>query len=153
MKKFLILFFGAITLWACNNAESNKRGKDTASNTAHQHNNEQASLTLNHGEKWKSDESTNKNVEELKVTVSRFNENKNKSLADFHAAAGELQTGLDKMIKECRMQGADHDALHLWLEPVLKNVNSLKTVTSEAEASKLFSEIGARINSYKQYFE
>jgi phage-related tail protein len=41
--------------------------------------------------------------------VSRFSENKSKSLSDFQTAAGELQTGLDKMIKECRMQGADHD--------------------------------------------
>ena len=153
MKKFLILFFGAITLWACNNAESNKRGKDTASNTAHQHNDEPASLSLNQGKKWKSDESTNKNVEELKATVSRFSENKSKSLSDFQTAAGELQTGLDKMIKECRMQGADHDVLHLWLEAVLKNVNGLKRVTNETQALKLFSEISERINIYNQYFE
>ncbi len=69
------------------------------------------------------------------------------------AAGNELQTGVDKMIKECRMQGADHDALHLWLEPLMKNVAALKKAASEQEASQALAGITERLDMYTQYFE
>ncbi|HYK56544.1 MAG TPA: hypothetical protein VEV15_08680, partial [Flavisolibacter sp.] len=142
------------TLWACNNAESNKKEEATTfEDHASPHEEARATLILNNGAKWKSDESTNSNVAQLKAVTSRFHENKNKSLADYITAGNELQTGVDKMIKECRMQGADHDALHLWLEPLMKNVAALKKAASEQEASQALAGITARLDMYTQYFE
>ncbi len=72
------------TLWACNNAESNKKEEATTSEDhASPHEEAPATLVLNNGAKWKSDESTNSNVAQLKAVTSRFHENKNKSLADY----------------------------------------------------------------------
>jgi hypothetical protein len=152
MKKFLMLALFASTLLACNNVE-NKNEEAAKPVEATQPHEEARTLTLSNGAKWQSDESTTRNVKELQAIVNRLNENKNQTLENYTAVANELQPGLDKMIKECRMQGADHDALHLWLEPLLANVNSLKKATVKENASKTFIEIEQHVNSYNQFFE
>ena len=78
---------------------------------------------LNEGAKWKADLTTKKNVGlMLKVmTEHRYlalSESKNLSVA--------LQARVDLLIKECRMQGRDHDALHKWLEEVLDKMKDLE---------------------------
>jgi hypothetical protein len=154
MKKFLVFLLCISTLWACNNAESNNKEEATTfEEHASRHEEGQATLTLNNGAKWKSDESTNNNVAQLKAITSRFNENGNTSLADYTSVGTELQTGVDKMINECRMQGADHDALHIWLGPLVKNVTDLRNAANEKEAAKLLAGIKERLNMYTQYFE
>jgi hypothetical protein len=137
-------------LFACTNTGTEKKETIQATEEAHH---EATKLTLNNGAKWKSDESTNKNVAELEAITDRFTINQPKLTADFTNVANELQAGLDKMIKECRMQGADHEALHQWLEPLMKSVNELKKAGDEKEASKLFDEIREQLNNYHQYFE
>ncbi|HTM92143.1 MAG TPA: hypothetical protein VL095_06990 [Flavisolibacter sp.] len=149
MKKLLILLCIS-SLFACTNAGTEKKETIQAPEETHH---EATELALNNGARWKSDESTNKNVAELEAITDRFTTNQPKLTADFTSVANELQTGLDKMIKECRMQGADHEALHQWLEPLMKNVNELKKANDEKEASKLFNEISEQLINYHQYFE
>jgi len=152
MKKILTLVLFASTLLACNNVETKNEEAAKPAETTKTYA-EAGTLTLNNGAKWKSDESTTSNVKELQAIVNRFNENKNQTIENYISVAKELQTGLDKMIKECRMEGADHDALHLWLEPFLPNVNSLKKAIVKDDASKIFIEIDQHLNSYNQFFE
>ena len=151
MKKGLILLCIS-SLFACNNAAENKEESVQTTEDAHPH--EKASTpALNNGAKWKSDESTNRNVAELEAIVNKFNTTQPKLTADFINVANELQNGIDKMIKECRMEGPDHEALHQWLEPLLENVAALKKATTEKEALKLFDSIREQLETYHQYFE
>lgn len=151
MKRILMLLLCLSSLLACNHDEPNKEKGDTTEHN-HQHS-EAPMLTLNNGAKWNSDESTNKNVSELETIIHRWHGNTNKVLPDYQTAGNELQAGLDKMIRECRMKGPDHDALHLWLEPLLKNVRDLKKASREKEAAAVFHQIDERIKNYHQYFE
>jgi len=64
-----------------------------------------------------------------------------------------LQAGIDQMIKECRMKGPDHLALHKWLEPLMEQVNQLKQATNAASAKIHFSEVKKRLNIFNQYFK
>jgi len=137
-------------LLACNNTTTEK--KEATPEVDHQHS-EVTTLKLNNGVKWKTDESTNKNVAELEAIANRFHNDTTKQVADFTAFANEMQTGLDKMIRECRMQGADHEALHQWLEPLLNNVGALKKAVDKKEGPKLFEEIRERLQNFHQYFE
>lgn len=151
MKILLMLLLCLGSLIACKQAET-KKEQDTTTEHAH-HKAEAPALTLNNGAKWNSDESTNKNVGDLETIMHRWRENKAKTLADYQTAGNELQSALDKMIRECRMKGPDHDALHLWLEPLLKNVNDIKMATNESKAENVFHEIDERIKNYHLYFE
>lgn len=151
MKKLLILLCIS-SLFACNNAADNKKESVQTTEDAH-HREKVATPALNNGAKWKSDESTNRNVAELEAIVNKFNTMQPKLTADFINVANELQSGLDKMIKECRMEGPDHEALHQWLGPLLENVAALKKVTTEKEALKSFDGIREQLETYHQYFE
>lgn len=152
MKKLLMLLFTS-SLLACNNAENKKGQTGLSTEDAHYPATSATTLALNNGAKWKADESTNKNVSELKTIAKRLNDNKSKTLVDYTTAASELQTGLDKMIKQCRMQGPDHEALHQWLKPLLEDVTNLKKATDEKKASEFFSAVSERLKIYHQYFE
>jgi hypothetical protein len=57
------------------------------------------------------------------------------------------------LISKTLNYGADHEALHQWLEPLMKSVNELKKANDEKEASKLFNEISEQLTNYHQYFE
>lgn len=153
MKKLLVMLLCAGALWACTNAEQSKEPVVKAAETSHEHESAATGLTLNNGKKWNSDEPTNRNVADLKAIVARFDAKSNKAVGDYTAFASEFGTGLDKMIKECRMQGPDHEALHQWLEPLLAKTADLKKATTEAEAATLFHGIHERLNEYNTYFE
>lgn len=160
MKKIVVLLLCATIFWACdNNGEAKKENtshdiKGThheAVEGTHQEEGD-TSLSLNDGVKWKSDKSTNKNVAELQQVISNFYKHKNKSAAGYSAVAQELQIGLNKMINECRMKGAEHDALHLWLYPLLKNVKDLKEAKGIEASGKEFDRIAQQVKNYSNYF-
>ncbi len=117
------------------------------------HGKDQSTLALNNGEKWKADESTNANVASLEKALDRFYNMGEKKLEDYKTLQTSLQAGIEKMVKECRMKGADHDALHLWLEPLMKMVRDLGKVKSEEQSAAALETINRQIKMYPQYFQ
>ena len=51
------------------------------------------------------------------------------------------------------MSGPDHDALHLWLEPVLKSTADLKNAKSMEEAEVISGAIIEDIDKFNTYFK
>ena len=107
-------------------------------------------LRLNNGAKWKADSTTLSNVALLKGIVSAAKE---EGRGGYIQTANQLQDGLNKMIRECKMKGADHDALHLWLEPLIEKTKELKQITSAKNAAVILNEIKKQVNLFEQYFE
>lgn len=151
MKRLIMMLTLTGLLWACNSGSSADSAATTTNTENHTH--EASELTLNNGQKWKADAPTNENVVDLRTIAQNFSAEPHTAIADYQILNGDLQKGLDQMIKECKMQGPDHDALHLWLEPLLKDVNSLKAATDIPSAEKIFQTICERLEVYNQYFE
>ena len=154
IKKILSIIAIAGLLLACN---SNKeQGKNTGPESAsdqHEHSENGSELVLNNGAKWKADSVTNNNVTDLHTIADNFRILPSPSAGEYQILSNDLNNALNKMIKECKMTGPDHDALHQWLEPVLKETNELKNVSDTATARKSFKDIGQRIDQYHNYFE
>ena len=134
----------AVALVACS-TEANKAGRDFR----------QASLdklpgaqNTNPGAiKWKADLTTKMNVGlMLKVMTERryldVSERKNLSSA--------LSSRIDVLVKECRMQGPDHEALHKWLENVIDKMKHLEKGTGY---KKSVEELRGQIESFYFLFE
>lgn len=109
-------------------------------------------LVLNNGGKWKVDKITNDNVASLQQMVKPANGKPGKSLKDYHMAGVALQNGITKMIKECRMKGSDHQALHKWLEPLMELVSKLSRAPDARAAARSYTATTAQLNLYNQYF-
>ncbi len=142
-------------LMACNANDSSSKENivNTADTEEHNHENAVHGLALNDGAKWHADMPTNENVKALQTIAADFNKSYHTALGDYQKVSDELKSGLDKMIKECRMKGADHDALHKWLEPLLQQVQALEAARETKDAKELFDEIRKQLMLYDQYFE
>ena len=153
VKHAAVFILAAGFLLACNLAE-NKETKSqteqaTETDTHHEHETS-AKLSLNNGAKWKADSSTNNNVKDLYNVIADANP---VMLEDYQKTGKLIQTGINKMINECRMQGPDHDALHHWLEPLMEMNKKLSGVTSVNEGKELFEMIRKHLEKYPEYFD
>jgi hypothetical protein len=148
MKKASLLLLGCtLLLFACNSTSDK-----TEEHTEHPHS-KTSELALNNGAKWKADSITNHNVVALKTIADNFRIKPAPSVNDYQLLGNDLKNGLDKMIKECKMTGPDHEALHQWLNPLLKENNELKIVTDTAVAKSVFNSIDKQLDEYHNYFE
>jgi hypothetical protein len=169
MKKFLLSFFSAAILFGCNTqnpgtAEDHSDHDHATATTQAAGDNSQAvssdatALTtgvpsLNDGAKWKADASTNENVASLKSMIDQFKTNADPEVKDYQEFQAKFTAGISKMVTECKMQGPDHDALHVWLEPLMKDNKDMKDLDSKEALASAFYTISQRVDLYPQYFE
>lgn len=149
MKKSLFLLLCTSLLFACN--ELPDKSKDDKK-VIHE-SNQTTELALNNGTKWKADSVTNHNVANLRSIADNFKLKSTPSPSNYQKLSADLNTGLNKMIKECKMTGADHDALHMWLQPILEEKAELKNNTDTEIAGTIFKSIDKRLDNYNNYFE
>ena len=57
------------------------------------------------------------------------------------------------MVAECTMQGNDHNALHVWLEPLLEKTKALGKATALENASSILQQLETQVNLFPQYFQ
>jgi CRISPR/Cas system CSM-associated protein Csm2 small subunit len=158
MNRFIKTIVFLITIGimtSCNSPAGNKTEtpkKDSVKVTPDEHS-EHETLSLNNGNKWKADSVTNNNVKNLQNIIDNFNRRQDKSLTAYKNAAADLQSGLDKMISECKMQGPDHEALHKWLEPLIEKVKTLKQSSTKEDAVTTLEAIIVHLKLYTEYFE
>lgn len=110
-------------------------------------------LVLNDGNKWKVDANTGKNIKEIEKIIADFKTINAPSTEDYQELNGALARALNKTIQQCTMTGADHDALHYWMAPILKENPKLKDITTAEKSKATFDLIDNRIQLYHQYFE
>lgn len=152
MKKILSIF-SLLFIFSCNqgNETTTPAANDSISHA--ENTGDQGAVSLNNGSKWKADTITNRNVLELKTMADNFRIKPFPSVQDYQLVGNDLKAGIDTMLSQCKMKGSDHEALHHWLEPVLKNVNDLKNTSDSAAGRQLFGLIDSQLRNYKNYFE
>ena len=149
MKRILLILLITNLLLACN-AESDNEHKMVTDSVVHEHTEAASVLVLNNGNKWKADSVTVTNAETLQAIIASANP---KNLEDYSKISTDINEGLNKMIKQCTMKGADHDALHLWLEPLMKKVKELGESSTVDKAISILHELETQVNLFPQYFE
>ena len=151
MKRVFSILLAGLLIASCNNEVAKEPAVKEAE--GHHHHDEDHGLSLNDGKKWNSDESTNTNVQALQSAMEQFSSVQSPEMEDYKFLAANLQSAIDKLVKECRMEGKDHDMLHAWLEPLMKQVRELEASTETSGASAKTKEISAQLGLYPQYFE
>lgn len=150
--KFFFLATGLIFIAACSNHKESPASNEPKPADKQEHTMKAGELSLNNGMKWKADRNTSYNVKYLQVLLENFNTT-DKSVYSYKKLGTKLQAGLDKMIIECRMKGADHEALHKWLEPLVGQVKKLNEAETSEESAQQLTTIAQQIQLYSQLFE
>ena len=148
--------FSAIVIFllivGCTPSE-NKTEESPKEEHSHHQAEESEKLTLNNGVRWITDESTKRNVIAIRDLVISLDEKQLQTIENYHTAADEIKAKTNILIKECKMQGADHDALHLWLYPLLDDIKALSISTEPETSKQLFESILHRLYAFDTYFE
>lgn len=155
MNKLLIILLVTNLLWACNNPRHSDNIEASDSIESHHQPIEMTAekLSLNNGVRWKVDSTTNGNAKNLLFIVEKFDPGPEKSMTEYQQVAVDLQLGLNKMIGECKMKGADHQALHKWLEPLIQQVTVFKQASTKEDAVRSLEDIHTQLNLFAKYFE
>ena len=148
MKRCFVFLVSAVLFMACHNTdESVSHNRSTTFQEE-----ATAPVRLNKDHRWTADAATNKNVAWLQQKAAKRNGQPHDKAEDYQQTAAALQTGLNQLIKDCTMKGKDHDALHLWLEPLLQDNRALQTVTDVNAGDRLFHSVRTRLADYNLYF-
>ncbi len=108
---------------------------------------EPVTIALINNQKWNADDATNSNVDRI-VDVATDKRYEDVQMRDQFLT--EMQSALDRLVKECKMKGADHDALHVWLERVMGDVKKIKA-DSENYTSNIL-QLRSDVLVYSKYF-
>ena len=149
------LLFSLLFFFACRNAGEASTKTDHTTTAASEVEHESAhtgTLSLNNGEKWKADANTQAHAAKLNTLVAGFDVDA-ASVADYHSYAAALQSELDSLISDCKMKGADHEALHLWLMQVLEDVKNLKKVSAPGAGKEVAEQLAADVQKFNIYFQ
>jgi hypothetical protein len=105
-------------------------------------------VPLDNGMKWKADEGTKKNVAAL---IQVLNDTVYADDADRTQLYTDIRAKIDVLVAECTMKGEAHQALHNWLQIVLKDVKELKEGNNEY--NKAYAALKKDVESFYQAFE
>lgn len=163
--KLKLILLSSIFAFFMSCKDSNQNTETAETETEHHHDSDEMNshdehgmeagtvLALNKGEKWKSDDPTNMHAQNLIVLNQEFRPKAaDANLEMFRNYADMLQQELNGMIKDCKMEGPDHDALHLWLEPILNGIKNLKNAENEEKAKEIDTDLSEKIMKYDQFF-
>ena len=147
MNKILISL--SLFIMACSNNVSQAEATDTEqekhdATTSVVHN----SLQLNKGAKWKADEATRKNVA---AVVNVINDSSHMGPNNRTQLTKQLQIKIDTLVQQCKMKGPDHDALHVWLEQVLHDLQEVKA--EDHDYQKSYAALKKDVESFYVFFE
>lgn len=145
----IILFFGLT--FSCSTSHDKKVDDHPAE--THQETPE-LTLSLNNGAKWKSDESTFTGMKRLELTLFNFSKDfKEPTINDYNKLGEALANINADIIKQCSMEGKDHDQLHILLAPMLENVDVIKKGTDPVQVEENVQELRSAITKFFAHFE
>ena len=107
-------------------------------------------MQLNEGGKWKANIETTKGVNNMMEIIEG---SKPGTADDYHLIASKLNDEKNILVKECTMEGASHDNLHIFLHPLIEKIGALGKVEKIEEGAELQHSIHENLKWYFNYFE
>lgn len=135
MSRFILLI--VIFLAACTGSVKNESSE---AHSAENRGDSLISFQRDNGKKWKADSATKHHVATMQRLVNDVMFNNPKAAREL---ASELKRNVNLLVKDCSMKGADHDALHVWLEALLENIKAL-----EKEEADEYAEVRQKIQQH-----
>ena len=107
-------------------------------------------IKLDKGSKWDANLETTESV--MKMTSIIAN-NPTKIVEDYHSLSTELNEVKNYLVKNCTMEGASHDNLHVFLHPLIEKIGALGKVTNVEEGEKIKNSIKENLDAYSKFFQ
>jgi hypothetical protein len=142
----IIMVFAVAFLASCTNRKEATQASNPETHTSHAVEDDAAELHLNNGRKWQLDDSTRENIALLDGLLEGPLTGK-----DPKQLGIDLQQRTNELVSECRMEGPDHDALHVWLEDYIKDLKHFREAEPDGEAA--YALLREDMNKFHVYFK
>lgn len=106
-------------------------------------------IVLNNDIKWQANIETTDGVKEMLTLIK---DNKTTTIDDYKKLGVTLNNAKNTVVKECTMEGASHDNLHVWLHPLIEKIELLQKIQNAEEGAQLTSNIKMHLEGYYDYF-
>ena len=150
------LILALVFALSCSSPTDN-HGAKKVEQTEDKHQDEASTVTelrLNNGAKWSSDESTFSGMKRLEISLFNFEEKNSNPTVENYNSLGDALANIDKdIISQCKMQGKDHDQLHILLAPMLANVDVIKNDSNKMTISENKIALNKSVQIFFEYFE
>lgn len=154
----LMLLIGLAT--SCGNTHDHKHSSDEKHESVDHHQSEtseskpEIKMSLNNGNKWKSDEPTYTSMRLMEVTLNNFIKNNSDAGEAEYQELGTTLSGItQEIINNCSMKGEAHEELHNVLIPMLSNVGNIKNATDKPTGKLNVEALNDALNLFFEYFE
>lgn len=152
-----IIFLAAVIGISCggnsdaDRSDTSEHHHETMMEEEHHHHDGENELTLNKGEKWHLDSITNVNFKSLLAMTDKYPD-VDASPEQIKDYGNDVKSGIGQLVKDCTMKGPDHEALHAWLSPVMRQMNTLTDSTDAAPDAKVYDSLRRQIKIFDEYF-
>ena len=153
MRKIIILIpVISLFLFSCGNTsnEKSKEQTETIAHEEHQHNDENETIELNNGAKWKVDPNMITHIRNMESDVISFAKVDQK---DYKSLSEKLQSNIDSLTSNCTMKGKAHDELHKWLVPFIELSEQFDATQDLTEQEKIYHDFKKAFVEFNIYFE
>lgn len=106
-------------------------------------------IVMNNDIKWQANIETTDGVREMLTLIK---DNKTTTIDDYKKLGVTLNNAKNTVVKECTMEGASHDNLHVWLHPLIEKIELLQKIQNAEEGAQLTSNIKMHLEGYYDYF-
>lgn len=106
-------------------------------------------IVLNEGKKWQANKETTDGVNAM---LKSINEATTSTTSDYIKLGDRLNDIKNTVIKECTMEGASHDNLHIWLHSLIEKIELLQKVENTEVGKQITSNIEKHLEGYYNFF-
>lgn len=152
-KAIVALLFSTLLFTSCGEQKNDSEAtKEVAAKThRHQggHEQWQEEIQLDNDNRWVANDATTLGVLNMTHLIESSSA---QTINDYHKLAKALNDEKNTLIKRCTMKGASHDNLHIYLQPLLKDLALLQEADTTAKGEKTLREILKHLKMYHHYF-
>ncbi len=106
-------------------------------------------IVLNNDIKWQANIKTTDGVRKMLTLIK---DSKTTTIDDYKKLGVTLNNAKNTVVKDCTMEGASHDNLHVWLHPLIEKIELLQKIQNAEEGAQLTSNIKMHLEGYYDYF-
>lgn len=110
-----------------------------------------STMEKDNGALWQANAETSEGVAKMEALIAKSTIN---SPSDYRELANGLNAIKNTIVKECTMEGASHDNLHIWLHPLIEKIEALSDVEEMNQYSAdLYKAVQENIKIYHSFFK
>ncbi len=152
-KLFIVAAFIAISISSCKKSETDASPNQevaTVIDAKLLSNDWTSEMKLDNDKKWTANEETTTEVAKMRELIKVL---PTTTIGEYQKLGADLTLEKNLLVKFCTMEGAAHDHLHTFLNPLTEKIDALQTIKSTEQGYEIRKALNENLQLFDTYFE